>query len=84
MQQNRLATGYPCIKGRKIVAFINPTKKDSTFGFSHGGEFEDKFNMLRGKGKVSKHVKIKNLHSINKEALGYYIGQALELDLKST
>ena len=69
-------------KGRKIFAFINPQRKDITFGFSHGGEFEDKFKLLRGKGKVSKHVKIKNLQSVNKEALRYYIRQALELDLK--
>ena len=74
--------GIPMYKGRKIFAFINPTKKDITFGFSHGGEFEDKFHLLRGTGKVSKHVKIKNLRSVNKEALRYYIRQALELDMK--
>ena len=74
--------GIPMYKGRKIVAYINPTKKDITFGFSHGGEFEDKFKLLRGKGKVSKHVKIKNLQNVNKEALRYYIRQALELDMK--
>ncbi len=74
--------GIPMYKGRKIFAYINPTKKDITFGFSHGGEFEDKFNLLRGKGKVSRHVKIKNLQSVNREALRYYITQALELDKK--
>jgi hypothetical protein len=78
----QISYGIPMYKGGKIVAFINPTKKDITFGFSHGGEFEDKFNLLRGKGKVSKHVKIKNLKNVNKEALRYYIRQALELDMK--
>jgi hypothetical protein len=77
-----ISYGIPIYKGRKIFAFINPTKKDITFGFSHGGEFEDKFNLLRGKGKVSKHVKIKNLQNVNKEALRYYIRQALEFDMK--
>jgi hypothetical protein len=76
----QISYGIPMYKGRKIFAFINPTKKDITFGFSHGGEFEDKFNLLRGKGKVSKHIKIKNLQGVNKDALRYYIRQALELD----
>jgi hypothetical protein len=78
----QISYGIPMYKGRKIFAFINPTKKDITFGFSHGGEFEDKFNLLRGKGKVSKHVKIKNLQSVNKDVLRYYIRQALEFDKK--
>jgi uncharacterized protein YdhG (YjbR/CyaY superfamily) len=78
----QISYGIPMYKGRKIFAFINPTKKDITFGFSHGGEFEDKFNLLQGKGKMSKHIKIKNLQSVNKETLRYYIRQALELDMK--
>jgi hypothetical protein len=78
----QISYGIPMYKARKIVAFINPTKKDITFGFSHGGEFEDKFDLLRGKGKVSKHVKIKNLQNVNKDVLRYYIRQALELDSK--
>ena len=32
-----ISYGIPMYKGRKIFAFINPTKKDITFGFSHGG-----------------------------------------------
>jgi hypothetical protein len=80
--QEGIHYGIPMYKGRKIFAFINPTKKDITFGFSHGGEFEDKFNLLRGKGKVSKHVKIKNLQGVNKDVLRYYIRQALEFDKK--
>jgi hypothetical protein len=31
-------------------------------------------------GKVSKHVKIKDLKNVNEEALRYYIKQAVELD----
>jgi hypothetical protein len=78
----QISYGIPMYKGNKIFAFINPTKKDITLGFSHGGEFEDKFNLLRGKGKVSRHVKIKNLQSVNKDVLRYYIRQALEYDKK--
>jgi len=74
--------GIPSYKGRKIFAVISPTRKDITLSFSHGGEFEDNYGLLRGKGKVSKHVKIKNLQSVNKDALRYYIRQALEFDAK--
>ena len=30
----QISYGIPMYKGRKIVAYINPTKKDITFGFS--------------------------------------------------
>ena len=43
---------------------------------------EDKYDLLRGVGKSSRHVKIKKLAEANKEALRYYIQQALELDEK--
>lgn len=65
-----------------ILAVISPTKKDITLSFSRGAEFEDKHDLLKGVGKKSKHVKIKNVQEINQEALEYYIKQALELDAK--
>lgn len=69
-------------RGNLMLAVISPTKKDITFAFSKGAQFEDKYGLLRGVGKVSKHVKIKNLELVNREALAYYIQQALELDAK--
>lgn len=75
-----IAYGIPAYKVKKIIAAISPTKKDITFAFSQGAEFEDKYGLLKGAGKVSKNVKIKNLKDVDKEALRYYIKQALELD----
>ena len=75
-----ISYGIPGYKAKRILAVISPTKKDITFAFSRGAEFEDKYGLLRGAGKVSKHVKIKDLQAINNEALRYYIEQALELD----
>ena len=72
--------GIPAYKAKRILAVISPTKKDITFAFSRGAEFEDKYGLLRGVGKVSKHVKIKKLAEVNKDALRYYIQQALEFD----
>jgi hypothetical protein len=69
-------------RGKLMLAVISPTKKDITFAFSRGAEFEDKFGLLKGVGTVSKHVKIKDLKTVNKDALRYYIRQALEFDAK--
>lgn len=75
-----ISYGIPAYKGKRILAVISPTKKDITFAFSRGAEFEDQYGLLRGVGKVSKNVKIKDLGTVDKAALRYYIEQALELD----
>ena len=80
--QEIVSYGIPAYRAKRILAVISPTKKDITFAFSRGAEFEDKYGLLRGVGKVSKHVKLKNLAALNEDALRYYIEQALELDAK--
>jgi hypothetical protein len=77
-----ISYGIPVYKKKRMLAVISPTKKDITFAFSRGAEFEDKYGLLQGVGKISKHVKIKNLEDVNIEALRYYINQALALDAK--
>ena len=69
-------------RGNLIIAVISPTKKDITFSFSRGAEFEDKYGLLEGVGKVSKFVKIRDLKEVNKPALKYYVKQALKFDKK--
>ena len=80
--QEMISYGIPAYKGKRILAVISPTKKDITFSFSRGSQFEDKYNLLRGVGKSSKHIKFKKAGDVKKEVLAYYIRQALELDLK--
>ena|ERR1041385_7628053 len=79
-----VAYGIPVWKAKKIFAVISPNKKGITFSFTHGAEFDDKYKLLKGVGKVSKHVMIKNVRDIsaNEAALRYYIQQALEFDAK--
>ena len=77
-----ISYGILAWKGKRMLAVISPTKKDITFAFSRGAEFEDKYGILQGVGKVSKHIKIKNLNDVNKGVLQYYIKQALKLDTK--
>ncbi|HET9588629.1 MAG TPA: DUF1801 domain-containing protein [Anaerolineales bacterium] len=69
-------------RGNLILAVVSPTKKDITFAFSKGAVFEDKYGLLKGVGRVSKHVKLKDVKDVNRTALTYYIKQALELDKK--
>jgi hypothetical protein len=78
--QEAINYGIPAWKGKRILAVISPTKKDITFAFSRGAEFADKYGLLEGVGKVSKHVKIKDVKAVNMPALRYYIKQAVKLD----
>lgn len=80
--QEIISYGIPSYRLKRIIAVISPTKKDITFAFSRGADFEDKYRLLKGVGKVSKHVKMKNPKDVNREALRYYILQAVELDKK--
>jgi hypothetical protein len=75
-----ISYGIPAWRGKRILAVISPTKRDITFAFSRGADFDDKYGLLQGVGKVSKHVKIANGSEINKAALRYYIKQALQCD----
>ncbi|MGA2490464.1 MAG: DUF1801 domain-containing protein [Anaerolineales bacterium] len=77
-----ISYGIPAYKGKRILAVISPTKKDITFSFSRGAQFEDKYGLLRGVGKSSRHVKIKDLAGADLDTLRYYIKQALEFDAK--
>jgi hypothetical protein len=56
-----ISYGILAWKQNRILAVVSPIKKDITFAFTRGAEFEDKYGLLHGVGSVSKHVKIKNL-----------------------
>jgi hypothetical protein len=72
--------GIPAWKRKRILAVLSPTRKDVTLAFSRGAEFEDKHGLLRGVGKVSKHLKLKEPKDVSKTLLRYYVKQALTHD----
>jgi hypothetical protein len=78
--EESISYGIPAYRMRRIIAVISPTKKDITLSFSRGSQLDDKYGLLRGVGKSSRHVKIKDVASANKRALRYYIREALRLD----
>ncbi|MFB3889117.1 MAG: winged helix-turn-helix transcriptional regulator [Candidatus Bathyarchaeia archaeon] len=77
-----ISHGIPAYRRKRIIAVISPTKKGITLAFSRGAEFEDKYGILEGEGRVSKNVRIRSVDAVDKEALRYYIRQAVELDSK--
>ena len=77
-----ISYGILAYKRNHIIAVLNPTKNGITFAFSRGAEFEDKFGLLQGVGKVSKNVRFKSVGDVNEEVIRYYIKQALERDSK--
>jgi hypothetical protein len=78
--QEVVSYSMPVYKGNKLFAWINSTKKDITLGFSRGTQMEDRYRLLGGTAKGSRHVRMKNLGEVNKPALKYYIKQAVKLD----
>jgi hypothetical protein len=78
--QEIIYRGIPAFKRKSVLAVISPTKTGITFSLAHGARMEDKYGLLEGPSKTSKTIIIKSLNTINKEALKYYVRQALELD----
>ena len=75
-----IAYRIPMWRRRRIFVFLNLTKKDVTFGFSRGRQFEDKYGLLRGVGKSSMHLKFKTAADVRPAVVRYYIKQAIKHD----
>lgn len=75
-----MSYGIPNYRGKRGMAVISPAKTHITLAFSRGAEFEDKYGLLEGVGKVSKNLRFRDASDINKEAIQYYMNQALKLD----
>lgn len=67
-------------KDNKSMAIVSASKTHITFAFDRGAEFEDPDGLLEGAGKRTRHVKIKSLDTMNRDALRDYIAQAARLD----
>ena len=75
-----LTYGILGFRRTRIIAVISPTKKGITLAFSRGAEFDDKYGLLEGVGKVSKNIRLSDASEISRAALRYYIEQAVRLD----
>ena len=75
-----LTYGILGFRRSRIIAVISPTRKGITLAFSRGAEFEDKYGLLEGVGKVSKNIRLSDEGEITRTKLRYYIKQAVALD----
>lgn len=78
----KISYGMLMWAGNWPLAWINPTKKDITFGFRAGAYFDDAYGLLKGTGKHARHVKLRTVAGANQEALMDYIRQAVEDDAR--
>src|SRR2546425_13198236 len=65
----QISYGIPMWKEKGYLAWISPSKRDVTFGFTYGAEFDDPYVLLKGAGKHARHVKIRTLADANQDAL---------------
>jgi hypothetical protein len=74
--------GSPGWKGgsNKLLAIVSPSKKHVVLSFSRGAELHDVHGLLEGSGKVTRHVKIRDVADIDPAALQDYLTQAVKID----
>ncbi|MEW9531095.1 DUF1801 domain-containing protein [Microbispora sp. NPDC049125] len=75
-----ISRGSPAWKGDKILAIISHSKTHLTLAFARGAEFDDAHGLLDGVGKTTRHIKIRKLDDLDREAVRDYIRQAVALD----
>ena len=74
--------GYsmPMWRGRGHLAFMSSMKGDVKLGFVAGLKLEDRYKLLKGKGKVTRHLIFKTVDDVKPTVLRYYIRQAVKID----
>ncbi|MDR2084393.1 MAG: DUF1801 domain-containing protein [Bacteroidales bacterium] len=68
-------------KYSELICTIIPSKKGVKLGFNRGTKIHDPNNLLKGVGKISRYVEIKNTKDIDKKALIDMVKDAYELYL---
>ena len=69
-------------KSNRILGGYQSNQKRHYLFLYARSQFEDKYNLLRGVGKHIQTRKDQNIAGANRDALRYYIQQALEFDSK--
>lgn len=69
-----------CWTQRQMLAYLTSREQDVTLGFVHGTQLVDPYELLKGRGRSARHIKIKDAATIPETALHDYIAQAIKLD----
>jgi hypothetical protein len=75
-----ISRGSPAWQGRRLLAIISVSKTHLTLAFARGAEFTDDHGLLAGSGKTTRHLKLKSLDDLDRDALRDYLRQAVALD----
>lgn len=67
-------------KGDRAFAGIQRYKNYVSVIFDRGAELEDPGGLLEGKGKMMRHIKIRNPNELKEKRLGSYIKQSFLLE----
>jgi len=72
--------GMICWTQRRMLAYLTSREQDVTLGFVNGTQHKDPYGLLKGRGRGTRHVKMKDAAAIPEAALRDYLAQALKLD----
>ncbi len=75
--------GLVFFKSDSLIGGIFPYKKHISIEFSNGVDFNDPHELLEGKGKRRRHLKIHMHQDINSKNAGFFIEQSLMNSLKT-
>ena len=70
--------GYGFFRGKLLIGGIFPYKAHMSIEFSNGAQFDDPEQILEGKGKLRRHLKIRTMADIEEKAAKGFIAQAVK------
>ena len=76
----QMSYGLPMWKDTGYIAYISPSKDGILFGFPYGATFDDPHDVLRGRGKHARHIRMRRRADVEPDVLRYYAEQAVLRD----
>ena len=75
--QESIKWGFPRYEQRGLLCSLNPAKGYVRLQFFRGADLVDKDGLLEGTGKGMRHVKVRNIDNIPKDAICALVREAV-------
>ena len=72
--------GMPVFEHNGLLCYIGSMKRHVNFGFYLGSHLPDPDGLLEGTGKTLRHVKVRAVEGVRKEAFSKLVNEALRLN----
>jgi hypothetical protein len=72
--------GQPCYTQNKLFCYLQRAKTHVTLGFQNGALIKDPLRMLKGEGKLMRHINFKAGDMIDVDACRALVQDALRID----